>query len=195
MVDKKIKEVVVSVEIEGNCGLLMHRFSQEAEKVLKANSKRASKKKTPEEEAEDAAYRISDGSLCIPAEAIFQAMVLAASAFKITGRRGKTYKDSVKGYLAIAPEYIPLLDPHSSKNLTEYQIDSRPARIQSSRVIRHRPLINHWRLKFDLRILDDSQLPIEECQNILEEAGRSKGLLDYRPRYGKYSVVKFEPKA
>jgi hypothetical protein len=42
-------------------------------------------------------------------------------------------------------------------------------------------------LTVDTRVID-----IDDVQTAVENAGRLKGLGDYRPRYGRFEVAKFE---
>ncbi|HUT62171.1 MAG TPA: hypothetical protein VNA25_30395 [Phycisphaerae bacterium] len=103
-----------------------------------------------------------------------------------------TYKDSVKGALLVSPEpIIPLLTPEG-KPVTEYEIDGRPARIQRARVMRHRPHIREWRLDFELLILEEETLPAAVANAILVKAGQTVGIGDYRPRFGRFTVTKWE---
>jgi len=187
------KVVEVEVEVEGLApGMLMHKFGIETEAALVKSSRGAGKAKVdPKKEAENSAYRLDNGDLYQPAEHIFQVMVKAAAGFQISGRGKKTYKDCVKGLLAVTPEYIPHLTP-KGEHVKDYEIDSRAVRIQSARVIRHRPLLREWRLAFHLTTKDTELLPITVIQEILTEAGRMYGIGDYRPRYGTFRVTKFK---
>jgi len=177
-----------NVVIEGVApGLLMHKFSAQAETELLSNTRKTNpKSETPAEAAEQVAYRDTEGKLCQPAEHIYAALCKAASEFKIRGRGKKTYKDPVKGNVMVWPEFIP----HQVQN---YVVDSRPVRIQRARVMRHRPLLPEWRLRFTLQVLDSGAVPTETLQAILARAGETIGIGDYRPRFGRFRVVSFEP--
>ena len=88
------------------------------------------------------------------------------------------------------------------KTLTEYKIDTRPVVVQRARIIRARPLMKDWRLKFEI-IYDDQLIgttpqELDNIRNVLEDAGKRIGLLDNRPqKYGEngtFEVTKFLPK-
>lgn len=178
---------IIKAKIEGVApGLLMHRFPEMTAAQLVNNVKLAGKgKDTPENEAESCAYRHESGYLCQPAEHIFQSMLKAATGFVIQGRGKKTYKDAVKGGLLIAPDYIL----HKTK---DYLIDARPVRVQSARIVRHRPHIPAWELEFEITILDESILPPDVVNAILVQAGQQVGIGDYRPRYGRFIVTAWD---
>ena len=174
------------VEIEGvPPGLLMHKFAiAEDPKTqdLKTTTKAIPK---PEIEAEEGAYRLETGELYQPAEHIYQAMCKAAGEFQIKGRGKKTYRDSIRGNLLVEPECIL----HGQKH---YSIDARPARIQRARIMRHRPLLPQWKLTFELTLLDESAIPVQVLNAVIVKAGQSIGIGDYRPRFGRFIVTKFE---
>lgn len=177
----------VRAKIEGvEPGLLMHKFSAATEAEAQKNVKKSGKSiPTAEEEAEEGAYRLASGELCQPAEHIYQAMCKAATDFQIKGKGKKTYKDTVAGNVVITPEYIP----HGTR---EFEIDARPVRIQRARIVRRRPHLAKWSLEFEIQVLDDDLLPVDVLNAILVKAGESKGIGDYRPRFGRFIVTKFE---
>jgi len=184
----------IAVSIEGvEPGLLQHRFPEVTMAGLMNPIKLSGKKKPePGDEAEAGAYRMDDGNLCQPAEHIYAAMVRAAGNFQVQGRGKMTYRDSVKGSLIVEPDpIIPLLNK-KGKPVKEYEIDGRPARIQRARVMRHRPLIRDWRLDFHLVILEPDTLPAQVANAILVKAGQSVGIGDYRPRFGRFVVTRWE---
>ena len=57
--------------------------------------------------------------------------------------------------------------------------------------MRYRPRFDEWELDFRL-IVNDDQIPTEIIRSILEHAGKHEGLGDYRPKYGRFEVIKFE---
>ena len=175
-----------SVTIKGvEPGLLMHKFADQTGTDIQNPVKARTKERpTAEEDARMSAYLLSTGELYQPAEHIYQCMVKAASEFQIQGRGKKTYKDLVKGGVIVTPECIPHLDG-------DYEIDSRPVVIQRARVMRHRPLLKDWELTFDIAVIDDG-IPMEVLNKILQRAGEQIGIGDYRPRFGRFIVTKFE---
>jgi hypothetical protein len=176
----------------------MHKFGTEAIAGLAATVK---KRKTgppdPKVEAEAGAYRLdamdgeAKGQLCLPGEHFFQGMVLAASGFQVQGQGKKTYKDAVKGNIYVEPDFCGLTDGNGTK-LYDYEVDSRPARIKAARINRSRPRIPQWVAEFDIIVTDDDAVPTPVVNGILISAGQTKGVGDYRPRFGRYIIERFE---
>ncbi|MBI2644709.1 hypothetical protein HYW94_00845 [Candidatus Uhrbacteria bacterium] len=188
----------VAVKIQGSAPLLMHKFSMEATAELEGTVKsRKTGPPLPEVEAEQGAYRLDPangdkkGQLCVPGEHVYQTMVKAASSFQVKGQGKKTFKDPVKGGVGVFPEYSGITNLKGEK-LYDYAIDKRPARIGTARVLRARPRLEEWCTEFTLSVLDERILPVEVLQSILVRAGQHNGIGDYRPRFGKFIVTKFD---
>lgn len=192
-------QIKVVVEGKGR-GLLMHKFSVAATAGIENKVKRtARERETPDIEAEQVAYRLAAvedekiGQLCLPAEHFLGSITSAGSNLQVQGKGKKTYKAAFQGNLEIYPDYIGLTDA-SGQALFNYAIDSRPVRIQATkgRIIRHRPHISAgWQASFTIEVMDDN-IPIDVVQAAIEDAGHSKCVGDYRPRYGQYRIVKCE---
>lgn len=150
-------------------------------------------------------YLLDDGTLYQPEAHLIGTLIKAATSHKVPGRRGKTYKDTVKGGIFIEPAYIP----HKA-NLSDFEqavvitgpapdgakynvyVDRRPVRVQSARVTRYRPALRKgWELTFRVQALDDEFQPAA-LKAILDTAGREVGIGDFRPRFGRFMVTHFE---
>ena len=84
-----------------------------------------------------------------------------------------------------------LLLNSKDKPLTKYEIDLRPVVIQKARIIRARPRLDEWRLKFTIVYNDNIISDTEVLNRILEESGQRIGLLDFRPqKYGDCGTFK-----
>lgn len=66
--------------------------------------------------------------------------------------------------------------------------DRRAIGIGRSKTIRTRPMYREWELKFTLAF-DEERLNVEQLIQAVEDAGRYKGLGDYRPRFGRFEMV------
>lgn len=170
----------INVEITGIAPLLQNRFPMEdaGHNISKAKKKVY----VPEDEAKKCLYQ-KDGVIFQPAEHVYQSMVRAATDFKFSGK--KTFKDVITSGIIVEPEEIPLL-------ADKYEIDARPVVIQRARVLKWRPKFNKWKLKFKLTILDDTNISPANVKEILEKAGATKGIGDYRPRFGRFMVTEFK---
>jgi len=81
------------------------------------------------------------------------------------------------------------LDTDPDKKL---YLDLRPVVISRARVVRIRPTFKAgWELEFVIEVIDD-QIPIEMVQDILTLAGKTVGIGDFRPKFGRFRVVTFE---
>lgn len=195
-IEGKEEEVYqVDVQIKGVAPLLQNKFGQEA--IIAAESV---KKRTGEidwsQEWRDKMYLDEDGYLVQPGEQIIAAMAKAATAFRIKGRGKKTYKDMVKASIFIDPERIshgmkPPNEPSTNDPNDVFTIDVRRVVIRGSAVLRARPRLNQWGLAFMLQVMDD-QFPEETVKAILDEAGEKIGIGDFRPRFGRFIVTRFD---
>jgi hypothetical protein len=171
----------VQVEITGDSALLMHRFPEVPIE--------AGEKKPKEEQAEHAAYRVPGSrDLYVPGVAVQRALVGGAAYSKGKGRA--SLAKPAAACLLVDGEYLHL-------GTTEYVIDSRPVVIPATkgRVMRHRPRLDSWKLKFRLEY-DDVLLSAKQVRQIVDDTGRNVGLLDFRPEkrgpFGRFKVTHWE---
>lgn len=167
----------IKVKVKGIAPLLMNKFS-----VAPKTTSRAKKVYDPKEEAERKTYRDNDGNLCLPNKHFKASMIKAATDFKMVGK--KSYKEYVKAGVFITPELI-VLKPQ------KYTIHEEPVVIARSRVMSWRPRFDEWSCEFVMEITDE-MLNQTTLKEILETAGKYKGVGDYRPEYGRFEVVGFE---
>ena len=168
--------VKYKIQILGKAPLLMNRFS-----VEEKTTSRAKKVYVAEDEAEKKTYRTEDGKLFLPSTHFKAAMVKAATDFKMTGR--KTYKDYIKSGIFIEETEIVL-------DQQKYEIFETPVVIQRARVMSWRPMFKEWSCQFTIEIADDV-LDSKVIKEILEAAGRFKGVGDFRPEHGRFVVKSF----
>ncbi len=175
----------IDVEIRGTTPLLMHSTEAMTEAVM---TKNPTKQYDAKEYAEKVAYRDKKGILYIPSRCLKACIINASSWYKF-GR--KSAKPIIAGCVRIEPYEISL-------NTKKYVIDLRPVVIQRARIIRARPRLDDWKLKFKLIYNEKMIQNTNLLKEILEEAGQRIGLLDNRPqRYGEngtFKITKFSPK-
>jgi hypothetical protein len=148
------------------------------------------------QEWRDYFYATAEGDIFQPAAHIEGALIKAAVNFKVSGKRGKTYKDLISANVFIDPDRIlhgikvpEELDTDADKPL---YLDMRPVVVQRSRVVRIRPAFcPGWVLGFDIQVIED-EISADILQDILTLAGKTVGIGDYRPRFGRFSVARFE---
>jgi len=192
-----------SVLIRGESSFLMHAFGVEAQAASgKATRTVKVQEETPRDAAEKVAYRAPDNSLYFPAAAIMGMLRNAGSYHKQKGSR-KSVKYIIPAACRVVGDTITFLDPHDLTPLKDYEVDSRPVVIPSTkgRIMRHRPRLDAWAARFDFVIHEDVLDPAF-VHNLLVEGGQRIGIGDFRPEkgggFGVFQVhewAEFKPKA
>ena len=168
------------VAIKGVVPLLHHKFIASTERVGRQIYE-------PKEEAKKGLYLSKDGVPIQPAVHIEGAIIKAARDFKMKGR--KTYSDFCKASLIILEREIPFDNDQADK----WVIDEQPVVINRARVLCWRPRWDEWSFHFTIRNLQPSMLDDVTLRQILEKAGNFIGVGDFRPKFGRFEVVEFEP--
>ena len=166
----------ISVTIQGTSPLLMHSFPLVPIEALE--------KKSPEEQAELAAYKAHE-KYYVPGVNIQRCLVSAATYSKGKGRGNLSRV--VAACVTVVPEFS-VLTPQ------KYQVDSRPVVVPATkgRVLRHRPRFDKWQIEvivsFDADLLTEQQL-----RRVVDDGGSRVGLLDFRPEkrgpFGRFMVT------
>jgi len=185
----------VKTIVEGTSPLLQHRFPMPDYADFGKGGSKSTGAKDYREEWRQSLY-VVNGQVYQPANHFELSMTKAATNFKVTGKRGKTYKDLVAANVFIDPEKILFGIPEPKELDTdpdkELYLDMRPVVIQRARVVRLRPCFKSgWKLEFTINVIDD-ELPSGILQDVLVLAGKTVGVGDYRPKFGRFSVMHFE---
>jgi hypothetical protein len=175
---------VVEVTLKGTSALLMHAFPLVPIEAIE--------KKTPEEQAEYAAYRDPETKrLYVPSTAVQRGLVGAATYSK--GKGKASLQKNVAACVLVTPDRIDLARK-------DYVIDSRAVVVPATkgRVIRHRPRIEDWQISFEIEY-DPILLSEKELRKITDDMCSRVGLLDYRPEkkgpFGRSMVTSWKPTA
>ncbi len=183
----------IAVEIRGVTPLLIHRFAEQAEQA-KPTRKMMVQNVEPRVEAEKNAYIAKDGTFYFNAFSIAAAMGNAGSNHKMRGSR-KSLRFVVPCAVLVPADAITILNGDGpAKN---FEVDSRPVTIPATkgRVMRHRPRFDNWGAKFELQV-NDELLDVETAHQLLNEAGQSIGIGDFRPEkrgpFGTFRVTLFK---
>lgn len=186
----------VSVSVEGIAPLLQHRYPLPDFESLTKGGKKQTGETDYTQEWHSYLYVNSSGEVFQPATHFDGCLVKASAGYKIQGQRGKTYSQLFKGNVFCSPDEIlhgvkepETLDTDADKQL---YLDLRPVVIQRARVARIRPCFKPgWKLDFEIVVLDD-QIPHNVLNEVLQLAGRTVGIGDFRPRFGRFMVTQFE---
>jgi hypothetical protein len=175
--------------IRGVTPLLMNNPKLKMQRDDKKAKRKEKEVLPPEQEAELGLYRAPEGWLYLGADHVREAMLAAASGYRVNK---KPLKPLLAASLFILEPYFPLT--RNGEHLTTYdRIDIRRAVVQGEGILRARGLIEiPWecevRYQFDASLVD----PANYVQ-MLVEAGMRIGLLDYRPQrggiFGRFEVV------
>jgi len=186
----------IRFKISGTNPLLMHSdrtanpLNEYAKKLKAITGKR---KKTDEDHFEiaklefEASCYHSEKGYFIPSANIEAMLLASAKHFKL----GTTIKQAVlvNDDAKFSFEH-DRLKPQSLFNVPQY-VDQRTVKIGTSKTIRTRPIFNIWECEFTIWLDTDKMNP-EQLQQIVENAGNYVGLGDYRPRYGRFEVIRKE---
>ena len=185
----------VNVQVEGIAPLMQHRFPMPDFADMGKGSKVVTGKVDYSQEWRQSFYANGHG-IYQPSIHFESSMVKAAGSFKIPGKRGASYKDLFKSNVFIYPEEILFnvevptqLDNDADKEL---YLDCRPVVVNKARVVRMRPTFKRgWKLEFEIQVGDD-QIPPDVVKSVLDQSGKVCGVGDFRPRFGRFMVTKFE---
>lgn len=180
----------VQVEIRGITPLLIHKFGEAAE-AKKATRRVEVKDRDPRAEARKVAYVAADGTFFFNAFAIPNSMGNAGASHKTTGSR-KSLRFVVPSAVRMDTDSVTILNGKGPAK--DFEVDARPVTIPATkgRVMRYRPRFNDWGAKFLIHV-DDELLSLEMAHQLLNEAGQSIGIGDFRPEkrgpFGRFRVV------
>jgi hypothetical protein len=180
-------------KITGVAPLLMHNgqtadpLNPHSRAIAEITSKR---KKTEADHAEIARREwyaglyLHGSQPCIPAEAIEAALVKGAMKEKQgpAAKAGLIVEDNCR-LLYKGPR-----DPDELWQNETFRLRV-PAKVGTARVIRTRPIFREWSAELVVKFLP-SLLNEKDIRSFLVTAGEQIGLLDWRPRFGRFSVSK-----
>jgi len=210
------------VEIEGDAPLIFHQWSEKAKKMMRdKHAKKAGagkkSKREPIEEYKQTFYLDSDGYVSFPARCIKQAIVGAGrqvDGIPMTLIRGAIFVVGDKdGMIQVKHADEPI---KISGQIEKYDIERRPEGLygydpelpevvqmredpvtvgRGSADLRYRGQVRDWTMKFMVRWNADV-FSAEQVLNLLQIAGFSQGLGDWRPEcdghFGVFSLCEGE---
>jgi hypothetical protein len=170
-----------NITIKGTAPLLMNK----APDFDVQDTERKGEGKDSPDKCEGKLYKNEEEKIVQPSVMIEQAMNKTASSFKQKGAGKKTYKELFIGSVFVKPDYIIHKKPKWEVHKTSVKIGA------GNRVARFRPLFKEWELDFQIEVMDD-RIEEQTLKAVLDEAGRTKGIGDWRPRFGRFIVTKFQ---
>jgi hypothetical protein len=183
----------VRATVEGLTPILMNRFHEDAEVAVGSGTRpvMSGVRGTPRDQAEKKAYRQDDGTLFIPGNNFFAALIEAGRFHKV-GKRQLSSKDS-----SLIPAGCVIEDLICSLNTKQWEVDSRSIVNPSTkgRQMCHRPRVDKWQTSFTL-LIDETFFDPQLIRLVLDDAGKKIGVGDYRPQkkgpFGRFIVKHWE---
>lgn len=175
---------IANVRIKGVADLLFHRWNCEdvAEKAKAAKGSKA--KKT--DNIESYVYREDDGHICLPGEYL-RGSIINAAKFRQDPRSPR--KSAMDLYKAGIISLTPLAS--LGKETWDYEHKCRVT-IQRNAITRTRPAIKSgWETEIQLMVNLPEYISHDQLLEVINNAGKLIGVGDFRPTYGRFSVINF----
>lgn len=175
----------VEVTVKGVAPILFHRWNCES-----VESKSRAKKGSAEKRSDDVesyVYRTPKGELAIPGEYIRGAIVAAAKYQADPRSPRKSAADLFKAG-------VISLTPLASLGVKTWDyLDKRRVCIQRNAITRCRPaMAEGWTATFILQVQLPEYIDVDLLNATIQAAGRLVGLADFRPSFGRFSVIQFK---
>jgi hypothetical protein len=196
------QEVFVTVIIEGESPLQMHKYSDDTALSIMsggASSVRCGERLTPHEEAQRVAYLDGEGNPFLPAENIFQCLVGAGKHIKHGRAKLTNSKTSIiPAIINIEDETCPVQMRGNGAGFVPAQWKehlSSPTNSTGGKSPSWRPVFYEWYVPFTLKI-DTQEIPLSLARTLVDKAGKFQGLgpqrVERKGRFGKFRVCKWE---
>lgn len=173
-----------TIKIRGTADILFHRWNAEAVDTKAKAPKNSAAKKT--DDIESYVYRDEKGVICVPGEYMRGAIILAAK-FKQDPRSPR------KSAMDLFKAAVVSLTPLASLGVKSWDYeDRRRVVIQRAGINRVRPAMRAgWTCEFRMLVTLPEYVGQDLLHEIITLAGRIGGLGDFRPTYGRFSIVGF----
>lgn len=184
----KPQECIVDVEIQGIAPLLQNNIEGSAEQMARKGKRSTGGVKDVPEEWKGKIYKIKDGQLGHPAGAIESALTKAARDFKADKRRSMA--DIIKAICYVQEPFLELIGKSEPDSIHRASVVNPNTK---GRGFVYRPLFETgWKGNFSLTVADLEMVDISQVHEILSHAGRRIGIGDWRPKFGRFMVTRFE---
>jgi len=182
---------IVHVTIEGSADLLLHAWNVEAVASKGAAKKGSEAKKT--DNIESYVRRNEDGIICLPSEYLRMSIVNAAKFRQDPRSPRKSAMDLYKAAIVSLKSLVPIITVTGElPKIWDYEHRAR-VQVQRNGITRCRPAFKEgWRVEVPLLVNLPEYVGARDLNEVIGSAGRLIGIGDFRPSYGRFSVVKFE---
>lgn len=185
----KPQAVTFDVEIEGTAPLLQNNIEGSEEQMTRKGKRSTSGVKDDPDEWKGKLYRIKgNGKLGHPSAAIESALVKAARDFKADKRRSMA--DVVKALVYVDGQYVELVGKSEPDRVNRASCVNPNTK---GRGFVYRPQFDQgWKGRFSMTCSDTEVIDVSRLKEILDYAGYRIGIGDWRPKFGRFMVTKFE---
>ena len=184
-----------TVELEGSCAILFHRWSNEAVAEKAAAAKGSKIKK--QDAVDTYVWRDEQDRICLPGQYVVGALTdprNGAAKYRQDPRSPrKSALDLFRAGVVPLTELAPVISNGASAPATVWDyLDARRVTVQRQGVTRVRPaFLAGWRATVDLLVLTPEYIAPGLLQDTLADAGRLVGVADHRPTFGRFRIVRF----
>lgn len=183
-----LNQKTMKVRIEGTAPIIFHKWSQKAiTMILDKQLKKASKgreTRNPEEEYEDSFYYDASDRVAIPARNIKSAITNSArfiEGVQMVLLRGTIFiRGDVDGFIPILVKNKVVTRKDVRRNTSEWMRRDEVTVGMGSADLRFRGQLKEWSAEFLIEF-DANNLSAEQVLNLLQRAGFSQGLMEWRP--------------
>lgn len=174
----------LTARIQGVAPILFHAWNIEAVAEKAAAAKGSKAKKS--DDVATYAYRDADGNLGIPGQNFAASIQMAGKFMQDPRSPRKSAFDLCKAGVVPLTTVAPFL-PVTQK--WDFEHAARVT-VQRAGVTRIRPAMREgWTVEFDVLVTTPEYLPPAVMAQLIGSAGRLVGLCDFRPTYGRFTVV------
>jgi hypothetical protein len=171
------------ISITGIAPLLFHAWNCEAVEE-KAKSAKGSKAKK-QDDVESYVYRTPSEMLGIPGKNFHASLVEAGRYMQDPRSPRKSLRDLLKAAIVPLDVIAPLLPETPT---WDYE-DRQRVTVQRAGITRTRPAMREgWHVTFQMLVTLPEYLPPVLLAQLVNNAGRMVGLLDFRPTYGRFTT-------
>lgn len=182
-------QITFDCEITGIAPLLQNNIASAEEQMSRKGKRATSGVRDNPEEWKSKLYRVpGDGQLGHPSAALESALVKAARDFKADKRRSMS--EVVKALVFVPTEWLVLKQKDTDVLVRR---DSVVNPNTKGRGFVYRPSFGEgWQATFPLVLADTEVIEVARLKEILDYAGYRIGLGDWRPKFGRFLVSRFQ---
>jgi len=185
----------VAVTIEGDSAILFHRWQSDSIEAKAAAAKGSKTKKT--DDVESYVWRNDEGICCLPGEYLRGSMIdprNGAAKYQQDPRSSrKSALDLFRAGVVSLTDLAVITKADGTVAKDWDYIDKRRVTVQRAGVTRERPAFNAgWQAEVQFMVLLPGYINPSLLRRTLFDGGRLVGVGDFRPTFGRFSIVRWE---